>query len=81
MADVVDLKELDNEDAELVERLVKSLREKASKKRAKPVSSKEPEIDVLDQTFGGWADTLDCESFKRTVYASRIAGTRPQARL
>lgn len=81
MANVVDLRELENEDAELVVRLVESLREKARKKKVRRASNKEQEADVLDETFGGWADTLDCEAFKRIIYESRIAGTRPETKL
>jgi hypothetical protein len=39
------------------------------------------EEDVLEATFGGWADTIDCEELKRRIYESRLQGTRPEVKL
>ena len=79
MANMVDLTELDSKDAKLVEKLVESLREKAKRKKAKMAAEAVQEEDILAETFGGWADALDCEAFKRAIYEGRITGTRPEA--
>ena len=81
MANVVDLRELDRKDAKLVEELVDILREKARRKKARMAVDAARDEDILEETFGGWADALDCEAFKHTIYESRIAGTRPEAKL
>lgn len=39
------------------------------------------EGDPLDTTFGGWADTIDCDELKRNIYADRLISTRPGVKL
>lgn len=42
---------------------------------------KKEEGDPLDTTFGGWADTIDCEELKKNIYADRLISTRPEVKL
>ena len=37
--------------------------------------------DLLDMTFGGWAETIDCEELKKNIYADRLITTRPEVKL
>ncbi len=37
--------------------------------------------DPLDTTFGGWAETIDCEELKKNIYADRLISTRPEVKL
>jgi predicted DNA-binding antitoxin AbrB/MazE fold protein len=43
--------------------------------------SKTEEEDPLDTTFGGWADTIDCEELKKNIYDDRLITTRPKVKL
>mgnify|MGYP001596120731 FL=1 len=42
---------------------------------------KKGEGDPLDTTFGGWADTINCEELKKNIYADRLINTRPGVKL
>ena len=42
---------------------------------------KKGEGDPLDATFGGWADTINCEELKKNIYADRLISTRPEVKL
>jgi predicted DNA-binding antitoxin AbrB/MazE fold protein len=37
--------------------------------------------DLLDATFGGWADLIDAEELKKNIYADRHISTRPEVKL
>lgn len=37
--------------------------------------------DPLDTTFGGWAETIDCEELKKNIYADRLISSRPEVKL
>ncbi len=37
--------------------------------------------DPLDTTFGGWADSINCEELKRNIYTDRLIANRPKVRL
>ena len=39
------------------------------------------EKDILDATFGSWADLVDCEELKKNIYADRLISTRPEVKL
>ncbi len=41
----------------------------------------EPERDILDATFGSWADLVDCEELKKNIYADRQISTRQEVKL
>jgi len=41
----------------------------------------EPERDIIDATFGSWADLVDCEELKKNIYADRLVSTRPEVKL
>jgi predicted DNA-binding antitoxin AbrB/MazE fold protein len=43
--------------------------------------SKKEEEDPLDTTFGGWADTIDCEELEKNIYDDRLITTRPEVKL
>jgi hypothetical protein len=85
MAMVIDLVDLEEEDARLVKALVKRLRRKAEKVKSRDVKTKEEEVieteDVLDVTAGSWKDTIDCEELKRTIIQSRLNATRSRVEL
>lgn len=48
------------------------------------VRKKELTVDeklaIIDRTAGAWAESIDCEEFKRVIYESRERGSRDRFR-
>lgn len=76
MAGVINLRDLDSEDVEIVERLVERLREKNRRKK-----SDKPEADGFKRSAGSWKNLIDGEELKRHIYEGRLICTRPEVKL
>jgi len=76
MGGVINVRDLDSEDVEIVEKLVERLREKARRKK-----SAEPEADGFKRSAGSWKNLIDGEELKRNIYESRLVCTRPEVKL
>ena len=77
MANVIDVRDLGNEDVEIVERLVERLKDKAGKKRG-TVKHKE---SGLEGSAGSWRGLIDAEELISGIYADRLISTRSEAKL
>jgi hypothetical protein len=73
MAGAINVRDLDNEDVEIVERLVERLREKARRKR--------PAADGFARSAGAWKGLVNGEELKHNIYESRLVCTRPEVKL
>lgn len=76
MSGIINIRDLDSEDIEIVEKLVERLRGRTSLRRGsvhKPCGFK--------RSAGSWKDLLDGEELKRNIYESRLVSTRPRVQL
>ncbi|MFZ5452995.1 MAG: hypothetical protein ACOZF2_14150 [Thermodesulfobacteriota bacterium] len=69
MADVIDVRGLDEKEIEIIEVLVESLRERA---RLKAVRKKK---DGFKRSAGAWRGLIDPEALITDIYASRLASS------
>lgn len=72
MARFIDLGDLDEEDAELIARLVERLR------KSSPSRTEETEDDALERSAGAWKGLVDAEKLLHDIYASRRVAARPE---
>ena len=78
MADVIDVRDLDEKEIELLETLVESLKEKAKRKKAVEAREKE---DGFKRSAGAWKGLIDSEELIANIYASRLVLTRTEIKL
>lgn len=78
MADVVDVRGLDERDVELVEFLISSLRERTKKKKTEGAAEKE---DGFKRSAGAWRGLIDPEELIANIYSSRLVSTRPEIKM
>jgi len=72
MADVVDVRDLDEKEIEILEVLVESLRE-----RAKSIEVRKKK-DGFKRSAGAWRGLIDPEALITDIYASRLASSVSQ---
>jgi hypothetical protein len=78
MADVIDVRDLEEKEIELLETLVESLKEKARKKKSVEAREKK---DGFKRSAGAWKGLIDPEELIANIYASRLVSTRPEVKL
>jgi len=78
MANVIDARDLDEKDVELLEALAERLRERARRKKA--ILAHE-EKDGFERSAGGWKDLVDAEVLIENIYENRLVSTRSEVRL
>lgn len=75
MANILNVRDLDTEDLEIIERLIERLR---AKKKKEPLTS---EIDGFSKSAGSWKGLIDVDTFITNIYADRLVSPRAEARL
>ena len=75
---VINVRDLEEEDVKLLESLAERLRAKRRKAKGKPVGLKE---DSFEKSAGSWAGLIDGEELIRNIYADRLISTRPEVKL
>ena len=78
MADVIDVRDIEEKEIELLETLVESLKEKARKKKSVEAREKK---DGFKRSAGAWKGLIDPEELIGNIYASRLVSTRPEVKL
>jgi hypothetical protein len=78
MADVIDVRDLDEKEIEMLEVLVQSLKEKAKMKKSREARKKK---DAFKRSAGTWKGLIDPEKLIADIHASRLVSTRPEAKL
>jgi len=78
MADVIDVRDLDEKEIEMIEVLVESLKEKAKRKRSVKARKKK---DGFKRSAGAWKGLIDPEALIADIYDSRLVSTRPEVKL
>jgi hypothetical protein len=76
MAGAINVRDLDSEDVEIVEKLVERLREKA---RMRKIGASE--ANGFRRSAGSWKGLVDGEELKRNIYENRLVSTRPVVKL
>ena len=78
MADVLDVRGLDEKDIKLLEALVENLKE-----RAKQIKAEKPleEQDGFKRSAGAWKGLIDPEELISSIYSHRLVSTRSEAKL
>jgi len=75
---VINVRDLEEEDVKLLESLVERLRAIRRKARGKMNGRKE---DSFEKSAGSWAGLIDGEELIRNIYADRLISNRPEVKL
>lgn len=78
MGRIIDMRDLDERDAELLESLAERLRKRATPRRSTAESTS---MDAFSRSAGSWKDLLDPERLIRDIYANRLVATRAEIKL
>ncbi len=71
MGNIIDAKDLTDEQVAAIERLVTLFRKRRPKK----------ERNGFRRSAGAWKGLIDAEQLKREIYADRLVSTRPEIKL
>lgn len=77
-ANIINVRDLEEEDVKLLESLVERLR--AKRRTAERKVTKEEE-DSFESSAGSWAGLVDGEELIRNLYSDRLISTRPEVKL
>ncbi len=75
---VINVRDLEEEDVKLLESLAELLR---SKRRKAMETITEPEGYSFERSAGSWNGLIDGEELIRNIYADRLISTRPEVKL
>ena len=78
MVDIIDVRDLDEKEIEMIEVLVESLKERAKKKKSIKTRG---EKDGFKKSAASWKGLIDPEGLIADIYASRLVSTRPEVKL
>jgi len=78
MGRIIDMRDLDERDAELLERLAKRLRKRATARRS---TGERTSMDAFSRSAGSWKGLIDPERLIGDIYANRLVATRPEIKL
>lgn len=76
---VINVRDLDEDDAKMLEKLAERLRAAKRMKSAKAEESKAE--DGFKRSAGSWKGLVDGEELIRNIYADRLVSTRPEVKL
>jgi len=74
---VINVRDLEEEDVKLLESLVERLR--AIRRKVKGKGSRKE--DGFERSAGSWAGLIDGEELIHNIYADRLISTRPEVKL
>ncbi len=77
-ANVINLRDLEEEDVKLLESLAERLRAVRHKTERKVTDRKG---DSFERCAGSWAGLIDGEELIRNIYSDRLISTRPEVKL
>jgi len=77
-ANVINVRDLEEEDVKLLESLAERFR--AIRRKARGEMSGR-ENDSFERSAGSWAGLIDGEELIRNIYADRLISTRPEVKL
>ncbi len=75
---VINVRDLEEEDVKLLESLAERLRAIRRKAKGKMTERKE---GSFERSAGSWAGLIDGEELIRNIYADRLISTRPEVKL
>ncbi len=77
-ANVINVRDLEEEDIKLLESLAERLRVIRRKANRKTTEGKK---DSFERSAGSWAGLIDGEELIRNIYADRLISSRPEVKL
>jgi hypothetical protein len=77
MVDTIDVHDLPEEQANLLQEFVEFLRQKARLTRPRPITAEE----AFKRAAGRWKGTINAEELIKNIYADRLISTRPEVKL
>lgn len=78
MGRIIDMRDLEERDAELLERLAKRLRKRATVRSS---TGEKTSKDAFSRSAGSWKGLVDPERLIRDIYVNRLVATRPEIKL
>lgn len=75
---VIDVRDLDEKEIEMLEALVESLKERAKEKKPGAARKKK---DGFKRSAGAWKNLVDPEALIADIYDSRLVSARPEVKL
>ena len=78
MGCIIHMRDLDERDAELLERLAKRLRKRATARRS---AGEKTSMDAFSRSAGSWKGLIDPSGLSVTSMLTRLVATRPEIKL